>query len=223
MRRIPLQLAFPPPRTWGGRRPGAGRKRAPGRRPSVPHRARPAHVAAHPVHVTLRASEALRCLRSRCVFPAVRCALAASSKAQFRIIEFSVQADHVHLVAEAGGKRSLASGIRGLAIRLARAVNRALGRRGRVWGDRYHARALTRPWAVRHALVYVLTNFRKHSPAVTGLDPCSSAPWFTGWRTPGVRIGIGPPPVAFARTWLARVGWRRHGLIDPAEKPKTSR
>jgi hypothetical protein len=48
--------------------------------------------------------------------------------------------------------------VRGLAIRVARAVNRALGRRGRVFADRYHARALTTPRAVRHALVYVLMN-----------------------------------------------------------------
>ena len=219
----PIQLAFPTPRTWGGRRRGAGRKRTPGRRPSVPHRARPARVAAHPVHVTLRAVEALRCLRSRRVFPAVQCALADSSNARFRVIEFSVQQDHVHLVAEAADKGALASGIRGLAIRIARTVNRTLGRRGQVWGDRYHARALTTPRAVRHALVYVLMNFKKHSDAVTGLDPCSSAAWFGGWRSSPVRHTVKRPPVALARTWLARIGWRRYGLIDPAERPRNSR
>ena len=53
-------------------------------------------------------------------------------------------------------------GIRGLAIRIARAVNRAWLRRGRVWGDRYHAHSLRSPREVRNALVYVLQNFRKH-------------------------------------------------------------
>jgi hypothetical protein len=114
---------------------------------------------------------------------------------------------------------ALSGGIRGLAIRLARAVNRALRRRGRVWADRYHARALTTPKAVRHALVYVLANFRKHLHSATGIDPCSSAPWFTGWRVPRT-AGADPPPVAVARTWLARIGWRRHGLLDVAERPK---
>jgi putative transposase len=152
----------------------------------------------------------------------VRRALATSSRADFRIIEFSVQNDHVHLIAEAADGLTLSSGVRGLAIRLARAVNRALGRRGRVWAERYHARALTTPRAVRHALVYVLMNFRKHLRAVTGIDPCSSAAWFTGWRTSGA-LGVGPPPVACARTWLAHIGWRRHGLIDIAEHPKGHR
>jgi len=135
MARIARQLSLPAPPTWGGRRAGAGRKRVPGRRPSVPHRSRPAHVAAHPVHVTRRAVEALRCFRSGRVFRTVRSALAASSRGRFRVIEFSVQDDHIHLIAEAADGRALAGGIRGLAIRLARAVNRVLGRRGRVFGE----------------------------------------------------------------------------------------
>jgi putative transposase len=219
MTRPPRQLSLPTSPRWGGRRAGAGRKRTPGRRPGVPHRARPKHVAAHPVHVTLRAVDALRCLRAGRVFPNVRRALAASSRHDFRIIEFSVQNDHVHLIAEASDGLTLSSGVRGLAIRLARAVNRALRRRGRVWAERYHARALTTPRAVRHVLVYVLMNFRKHLQTVTGIDPCSSAAWFTGWRT-ALPVDAGPRPVAGARTWLARIGWRRHGLIDIAEHPK---
>jgi len=213
-----LQLKFPTPRTWGGRRAGAGRKPASGRRPGVPHRARPLHRAAHPVHVTLRSAPALQCLRVRHVFSAVNGALPAASRDDFRIIEFSVQANHVHLLVEADGTRALSSGVRGLAIRIARAVNRALGRRGAVWSDRYHARALTTPRAVRNALVYVLMNRRKHHGNERGLDPCSSAPWFRGWIVP-LRAVAGSPPVVRARTWLAAVGWRRHGLLGIDERP----
>ena len=68
-------------------------------------------------------------------------------------------------------------------------------------------------------LARTLMNFRKHLKDVTGIDPCSSAAWFAGWRVPPVANGIGPPPVASARTWLARVGWRRHGLIRLEEQP----
>jgi len=170
--------------------------------------------------MTLRAVEALRCLRSPRVFPAVRRALSAASRAGFRIVEYSVQADHIHLIAEAEDRRALAGGIRGLTIRLARAVNRVLNRRGRVWEDRYHARALTTPRAVRHAFVYVLMNSRKHGQEGSGLDPCSSAPWFDGWHAPRPPSAIGLKPVPPARTWLARVGWRRHGLIGTDERPR---
>jgi REP element-mobilizing transposase RayT len=166
---------------------------------------------------------AVRSLRSARLFPTVRRALAAASRAEFRIVEFTVQNDHIHLIAEAENGRVLSGGVRGLAIRLARAVNRVLRRRGQVWADRYHARALTTPRAVRHALIYVLANFRKHLRAATGIDPCSSAPWFTGWRVRGAPAAIGPPPIARARTWLARIGWRKHGLLGLEEQPKGRR
>ena len=220
MPRVPVQLPLPTPPTWGGRRRGAGRKPTPDRRPGVPHRRRPEHTPAHPAHVTLRAVAALQCLRSDRVFPAVRRALAASSRASFRVLQFSVQNDHVHLIVEADDGKAFAGGVRGLAIRLARAVNRVLGRRGQVFADRYHARALSTPRAVRHALVYVLMNFTKHSRTGTELDPCSSAAWFSGWSTRPDVTPTEPQPVAVARTWLARVGWLRHGRIQPAEHPK---
>jgi len=105
-----------------------------------------------------------------------------------------------------------------MAIRIALAVNRVLGRRGAVWSDRYHSRALKTPREVRNALIYVLANFRKHRGAGCGLDPCSSALWFDGWRNPTVRAS-GQPPVVRARTWLGAVGWRRHGLLGMDEQP----
>jgi hypothetical protein len=82
MRRRDRQQSLPFPSGWGGRRAEAGRKPAPGRRPGVPHRTRPAHLARHPAHVTLRACGAVRCLRSPRVFPEVRRAISAASRAR---------------------------------------------------------------------------------------------------------------------------------------------
>ena len=208
-------------RTWGGRRAGAGRKPSFGRR-SVMHRPRPSHDARCPVHVTLRVGAGIGSLRGPGLFGAVRRAMARASDDGFRLLHFSVQTDHVHLLVEAKGTSTLRSDVQGLAIRIARAVNRALGRRGRVWGDRYHARILRTPREVRNALVYVLANWRKHVPGARGLDPCSSARWFAGWRGGATTIADAVP-VASARTWLARVGWRRHGLIDVKEAPRPPR
>ncbi len=110
-------------------------------------------------------------------------------------------------------------GIRGLAVRVAKAVNRVIGRHGAVWSDRYHARLLRTPREVRNALIYVLNDWREHLARARGLDPRSSARWFDGWRT-SVASPVGSTPVAVARTWLARIGWRRHGLIDVDEAPR---
>jgi len=168
-------------RTWGGRRTGAGRKPAPGRRP-MPHRRRAPHDPRCPVHVTMRATPDLPSLRGDRLFAAIRRALRAASGSTFRLIHYSIQSDHLHLVVEADGPTRLAHGMQGLAIRVARAVNRALARRGAVWSQRYHAHLLRTPREVRNALVYVLVNWRKHILGARGLDPRSSAAWFTGWR-----------------------------------------
>jgi hypothetical protein len=156
------------------------------------------------------------------VFGVVRAAMAAASGPSFRLLQFSVQADHVHALVEADGATAFIRGVQGLAIRIAKALNRALARRGAVWADRYHARLLPTPREVRNALVYVLNNFRKHVRGASGIDPCSSARWFRGWTTP-LQATESPPPVAMPRTWLARVGWLRHGRVRIDEAPRGAR
>jgi hypothetical protein len=170
----------------------------------------------------LRSTSLPTSLRAPAVFAVVRTALGRASSATFRIIAFSVQRDHVHLVVEAEGTSAFSRGLQGLAIRAAKAVNRVLGRRGPVWGDRFHARDLTSPRAVRNALVYVLQNHRKHGDdRGQRVDPCSSALWFQGWEHQ-VETTMSSPVVT-ARTWLARWGWRRHGLLGLDETPRARR
>lgn len=210
-----LSISFPELKRRGGARVGAGRKPVAAHLRRTPHRAREKHQRGNPVHVTLRAS--MRSLRSQHVARTVMGAIRDSSRAQFRIVHYSVQDNHVHLIVEAENKRELSSGVRGLEIRIARRVNRLLFRRGRFWGDRWHGRALSGPRQVRNALVYVLQNHRKHSAGGgrAGLDPLSSALYFEGFSRaiPNELRAVGPPGVA-PQTWLLAVGWRQRGLID---------
>jgi REP element-mobilizing transposase RayT len=164
-------------------------------------------------------------LRKQVVFRAIRRALRRTSRGWFRLLHFSVQADHVHLLVEARDKDALARGMAGLAIRVARAVNRSSRRTGSLWADRYHSRPLRTPREVRLALVYVLANWTKHIAAARGLDPCSSAFWFDGWKLPppyGPPLEDDEPPIVRPRTWLARAGWRRWGLVSRDEHPVVS-
>ena len=211
------QLSLPTPSTWGGRRQGAGRK--PGHRPGPPHALRPEHDPRHPVHITFRAGPKVPSLRSDLLWPALRAALEAASRSSFRVIHFSIQADHLHIIVEADSSRELCGGLRGLAIRTALAINRCCGRRGPVWTSRYHARALHTPREVRVALTYVLLNFCKHLRAAPGVDPRSSARWFDGWKRPPPKPAD-PCPTRRAQTWLGAQGWRRAGgPVDFRENP----
>jgi REP element-mobilizing transposase RayT len=145
------QLDLPIPATWGGQRRGAGRK--PTReRPERMHARRPVHEDRWPVHVTLRCAGGLPSLRSSRIFPPLRRAIGAANRADFRVVHFSVQVDHVHLLLEADGRAALARGAQGLAIRCALAINRTARRRGKVWAGRYHAHPLRSPNEARRAL-----------------------------------------------------------------------
>ena len=153
-----LSLSLPVPRTWGGKRAGAGRKRV-ASRPLTPHRARPPQASSHPVLITLRAC--FRPLRSQHVLPTLRLAIAGANRREperFRITHSTVQYDHIHLIVEAVDQQALSSGMSSVTIRIARSVNALVGRRGRFWADRWYGRALTTPRQVRTALVYVLRN-----------------------------------------------------------------
>src|SRR5262249_48845284 len=60
----------------------------------------------------------------------------------FRLVHYSVQGNHVHLLVEAEDERALSRGMNGLGVRMARGLNRVMGRTGKVLADRYHARIL---------------------------------------------------------------------------------
>lgn len=162
-------------------------------------------------------------LRRGDVFREVRRAiLGGASRLGIRVIEYSAQRDHVHLIVEAAEGAALSRGLKGLSIRIARGINRRLGRTGRVMADRFHARSLGTPREVNNALAYVLGNARKHMAQrgrrlpSSWLDPFSSAPAFAGWQGRSAAAKRELPEPA---TWLLRIGWRRLGLLDPSAVP----
>jgi REP element-mobilizing transposase RayT len=215
----------------GGKRKGAGRKRTLPGKPRVRHAAREETKARFPVLVTKRIRADVGWLRRFELCAALRRAFVhGCRKDEFRICQFSIQGNHIHLVCEASSNRALARGIQAWSVRVARAINRELGRRGAVFHDRYHMEVLRSPRQTRAALCYVLQNARRHREMIDmrwgGMDPFSSSWWFDGWRDDSWRIGVPPPAmrtVATAQTWLLTIGWKRHGLIGIDEVPAAAR
>lgn len=213
MKRRLASLLFP---ERGGARKGAGRKPK-GGAAGVSHAKRGQFPARCPVHVSMKVVRGLPSLRSRRVFRVVRDAiLMGAERFGMLICQFSVQSNHFHLLVEASGKESLSRGMQGLAIRMAKRIQRALGHQGSVFADRYFSRVLRTPLEVKRALAYVLENARKHGLRHLGIDPCSSGVWFDGWHhCVDDSAGIARrSPLPLARSWLLRLGWRRHGAVE---------
>ena len=194
----------------------------------VPHRRRCEIEERLPMHVTMRLQEGLENLRTPRSYAVVREALRRGKQyGEFRLHQFSVQSNHLHMIVEASDRVTLSRGMQALAIRIAKNLNRAWERRGQVFAERYHALALRSARQIRNALRYVLTNVDKHTRRLTSsFDPCSSALWFDGWLNvrgkawPGLSLEGADVPVVAARGFLLRVGWRRWGLLDPGDCPK---
>jgi len=210
----------------GGPRPGAGRPAA--KRPIIHHVKRDEVSEREPAHVTLRVVEGVPSLGRKPFIRAFQRSLReVKGRTDFRVVEYSIQVDHLHLIVEASDKEALACGMKAVGSRLAKAVHRVFARTGRVLAGRYHVRALSSPKEVRNAIAYVLLNARRHWRKRTGqappirIDAASSGRLFGGWvrSAPVDDLVPGLREVSPAQSWLFRSGWRKCGLIDPAEVP----
>ena len=170
--------------SWGGARPGAGRPKGSRSSERMPHTRRPRVSRHRPHHVTVRVVRGTFNLRSQRCFAPIRGALnALTQRDGVRVVQFSVQHNHLHLVIEADGRRALSSAMRSLLVRIARGLNAVMKTRGRRIDDRYHEHILKTPSEARNALKYVLGNRDVHMDRwgklhlAGGVDPfCSLAP-----------------------------------------------
>jgi REP element-mobilizing transposase RayT len=195
-RQLGLGLPRPTPRrSWGGRRKGAGRPHTLDR-VELPHRARAVFAKAAPLHVTLRTEPGVYNLRSRRSASALKLAVfGGADRFGVRIVQLSVQGNHLHLLVEAPDQAALGRAMKGLGVRIARRMNAMMKRSGRVIGDRYHARRLKTPTEVRNAMHYIRYNHQHHGFG-RDVDEYSSDRLFDGLVVP-------------ARLWLVTVGWKR--------------
>jgi len=159
-------------------------------------------------------------------------------KAGFRLVEYSIQATHLHLICEADNEAALSRAMNGLMSGIARILNRHWNRKGPVFVDRYHAEILKTPSQCLNARRYVLHNARKHGALarLSSVDPYSTAPWFPFTKRridrrtdelaerpvprPDDRCPPGQAkPAAHPGTWILRAGWKRAGPIYHDDHP----
>jgi REP element-mobilizing transposase RayT len=218
----------------GGRRNGAGRKaqkRANGKRVHNTHAVREHFTASRPVHVTVRVRSGLPSLRGPVLAPVVLKAMeAGNERAGFRLVHFSLQVNHVHLICEADGAAALAAAMRALNGRIAKAINKQLGRTGSVIEDRYHLEVLRTPTQVRNAVRYVLRNGEKHGVHIALRhgdarpcpDPLSSAAWYGYWRESELNVLTTQSAVTIVRPaegFLLSEGLRRAERLSLLDAP----
>jgi len=222
----------------GGKRDNAGRKPT-GKRAGSPHKRRPEVNPEHPQHVVLRVVKAVGWLRSGKAHRAIRRALAnvLDYTVRFRIVHYSLQHNHLHLMCEADDKAALADGLKSFQISAAKHLNRELTpkgarrRRGQVFEDRYHVEAITSVAQTKRTLNYVLNNWRKHrrDRTTVGLfdgriDPYSSGVWYFDWKERTLPYFTFPPGceqhlTSNPQSWLLNTGYKLGPPLSVYEVP----
>ena len=205
------QLTFDDRPGWGGKRRGAGRPRRALRR-RVAHRSRDAFARRAPLHVTLRMAPHVYSLRSqRSLRVMQRALLGGGDRFEVRVVQASVQGNHVHLLVEAPDQMALGRAMKGLAVRIARGLNKLMDKQGRTSGDRrmfddrYHTRRLRSPTEVRSVMHYIRYNHQHHGLSRAVVDAYSSD---------GLLSGLLPS----ATLWMLTVGWKRGRVAKVPEE-----
>ncbi len=224
----------------GEKRRGVGRPKR-GDRASERHQKRASFAGRNPIHVVVRAHEDVQPLRRKVVYQAIRRATKVVARStDMRIVYYSIQNTHIHLLVEAADKVALAKGMQSFGVSAARHINTALfeaalerglvvaRRQGPVIADRYHARILKTPREVRNCISYVMNNWRHHGAdrdAKWPTDWYSSGPIFRGWSELGGGNVLNLPAryeplfVREPTTWLLSIGWQSSGTISWTEVP----
>ena len=146
-------------------------------------------------------------MRKKALLPLVEeCFQKAMERDGFRIVHWSMMGNHFHVIVEAACRSSLTAGVKGLKVRLARALNRFFDRKGKVFADRCFEEVLRCAAQVKRCVRYVLENAKRHAGdrwvRPGDLDPFSSAVWFEGWRSLSI-------------TFLSRLRSRRPRTVAP--------
>ena len=127
---------------------------------------------------------AKRCLRE------IQRAFLVGRKSGFQVVHYAVLGNHVHMLVEAEDGRALSRGMQGLAVRVARSLQRVMGKTGSVFKERFHSRVLKTAGDVKRVRLYIANNARRHYGAAEVAERDFAA---------------SQTPVHAPRTWIVRM------------------
>src|SRR5688572_15407288 len=108
------------------------------------------------MHVTMRRMPNLPSFRKQRVGELVLRQMRRLNDELFQIVHFSIQSNHLHLIAEARDRAAAMRKLSGFMVSFAKRLNAMLGnRRGKVWADRHYRRDVVTAREMNAVLRYV--------------------------------------------------------------------
>lgn len=217
MKKRAKQLEMKGLKGWGGKRRNAGRKNL---SKTVNHMKRESFNEKKPLQITMKFKAGLPDLRSKKMHLEFQRALVKAKAFGLRVIQYTLESNHIHFVVECEGNRALGSAMKSFGSTFGKAVRKLAGGVGSVFVGRYHLSVLKNPTQTRNSLRYVLLNRFKHEKSHPDDNPFSSGKYFANWpellnrrrSKAWPEAPVLPEYLSPARTWLATRGWMRAAL-----------
>jgi REP element-mobilizing transposase RayT len=155
---------------------GAGRpKIPPNKKNYIPHRERETIPKKTPVHVTIKINKHIvHTLRNKIIFQKISRAITKARNKGIRLVHFTIQRDHVHMLIEAENKNQLGKAMQALGISFSKSLKSLTKTKLKIFKDRYHVHILKTLKEVRNAKSYILGNAIKHGVIRDKFDTFSS-------------------------------------------------
>lgn len=150
---------------WGGRRPNSGRRRK--KSQGVSHSVREKVQDRTPLHINFKFKTRIR---NKDSLRTLKRAIKNAGSHGLRVIHYSMQSNHIHLIIESANNEILTRGMRSLTITFAKGL-----KKGSIQIERYHLHVLKSLRETKNAVHYVLFNEQKHANLKTAyIDEYSS-------------------------------------------------
>jgi REP element-mobilizing transposase RayT len=151
----------------------------------IRHIERPKFSRPRSFHLTIKVKSNKADIQSKKILKALHHAIKRARLKQLKIIHYTLEYNHVHLLVEAANHNVLHSGMQALGISFAKAINKAKTLKGTVYKHRYHFRQISSPRDMKNVLHYIFHNGVKHKRASSPVDFYNS---YLAWKKAEIKL-----------------------------------
>lgn len=141
------------------------------------------------LHLTIKIERLKAGLRNKDVLKQLHDSIKKARKIGLRVIHYTLEFDHVHLLVEVDSNQQLAKGMQSFGISFSKGINKIKAQVGKVFKTRYHFRKLKSPNEIKNVIFYILGNSLKHKKDFSILSPYNTAITASA-LFPGFELGI---------------------------------
>lgn len=122
------------------------------------------------LHLTIKVRENKADIQNKRILKALHYAIKRARLKGLRIVHYTLEYNHVHLLVESVDNKMLHKGMQAFGITIAKAINKIKRTKGTVYKNRYHLRVINSPRQLKNVLHYIFNNGIKHKRTHSQID-----------------------------------------------------